>query len=151
MSDADKLCEEALALIGNVNDIFSLPPPEYKRYRMSQKELPELIKSDQRYRMTQKDVSNCSSSQISEESETVRPYCSSDDEQDFQMDKVDDKDDEDYVLEPISDVSDEELEKVKGSPQRKGIENTGLDLEKGKNVHLCANDGTNLLEELLQR
>ena len=65
LSDTEKLCEEALTLIGNVNDIFTLPL--------------ELSKSDERYRLPQKDVSNCSSSQI-EESETVSPYCSNDEQ-----------------------------------------------------------------------
>ena len=48
--------------------------------------------------MPQKDPSNCSSSQISEESETVSPYCSNDEQRYyFETDEVDDKDDEDYV------------------------------------------------------
>ena len=94
--------------------------------------------------MPQNDVSNCSSSQI-EESETVSPYCSNDEQKyDFEKDAVDEKDDDDYVPEPISDVNDEGFEKDKGSPHRNLIKNAEFDLKKNENVYLCDNDGTTL-------
>ena len=111
----------------------------------------ELIKSDKRYLMPQKDVSNCSSSQI-EESETVSPYCSNDEQKyDFETDAVDEKDDDDYVPEPISDVSDEGFEKVKGSPHRNLIKNAEFDLKKTKMCIFVIMMVLPSLEEVLQR
>ena len=85
----ERVYNEAEALVSNVNDILNLPNP---------------IKSDERYRMPQKDISNCSVLV----SDDCQPSSNDEDEVDVESDHMNDKD---YVPLASSDMSfDGELE-----------------------------------------
>lgn len=163
-SVADKVCNEAFDLIGDVTDILTIPLHLLK--------IPNLVKNDTWYRMPQKEIENMQD-QINEEQirleKISKEQISEEESEESEVSEDFDNGDKDFVPD-LSDLSDDELENVKESQNRceeviSGNDDTHLskttpenlekvhtnnfvvdDLEEGDQVHLCGNDGTHLFK-----